>query len=162
MPATFQWVFGPFRLDPTNRCLWRESMLIALKPKTLAVLQYLVEHAGHLVTKAALLEAVWPETSVSDVVLKVCIADLRKALGDRVQTPQFIATAHRYGYRFVAPVTPVAASVSLPRVLPSAASPATVSWAGVPSASRRPERPLVERDAALASLHATWAQARQG
>jgi len=162
MSASVQWVFGAFRLDPMNRCLWHEAVAVALKPKTFAVLQYLVEHAGQLVTKAALLDAVWPDTAVSDVVLKVCIADLRKALGDRVQTPQFIATVHRYGYRFVAPVTPVAASVSLPRVLPTAASPATVSWAGVPSASRRPERPLVERDAALASLHATWAQARQG
>src|SRR5215470_17417715 len=123
MPATFQWVFGPFRLDPTNRCLWRESVLIALKPKTLAVLQYLVEHAGHLVTKAALLEAVWPETSVSDVVLKVCIADLRKALGDRVQTPQFIATAHRYGYRFVAPVTLLEAPGSSSPLLAAAAPP---------------------------------------
>jgi DNA-binding winged helix-turn-helix (wHTH) protein/predicted ATPase len=151
MPATFQWVFGPFRFDPMNRCLWRESELIALKPKTLAVLQYLVEHAGHLVTKAALLEAVWPETAVSDVVLKVCIADLRKALGDRVQAPQFIATAHRYGYRFVASV----ARVEMPDQLSTPLS-------NRPLFPLRPVLHLVERDIILERLHTAWAQSRQG
>ena len=86
MPSASQWVFGSFRLDTTNECLWHGTDTVALKPKTFAVLQYLVAHAGQLVTKAALLDAVWPETAVGDGVLKVCIAELRKALGDRVQT----------------------------------------------------------------------------
>jgi DNA-binding winged helix-turn-helix (wHTH) protein len=118
MPSVSQWVFGPFRLDTTNECLWHGTDTIALKPKTFAVLQYLVAHAGQLVTKAALLDAVWPETAVSDGVLKVCIAELRKALGDRVQTPQFIATAHRRGYRFVAPVTSTDVLIDRPATVP--------------------------------------------
>src|SRR5262245_62817357 len=123
MPSVSQWAFGPFRLDTTNECLWYGTDAIALKPKTYAVLQYLVTHAGQLVTKAALLDAIWPETAVSDGVLKVCIAELRKALGDRVQTPQFIATAHRQGYRFVAPVTWSEVPGNLPTTFPAAAPP---------------------------------------
>src|SRR5215475_6673225 len=162
MSASVQWVFGAFRLDPMNRCLWHEAVAVALKPKTFAVLQYLVEHAGQLVTKAALLDAVWPETAVSDVVLKVCIADLRKALGDRVRTPQFIATAHRYGYRFVAPVTVLEAPAPQAPALPTARV-----WPGAPAGAgsvtpRRPALPLVEREAALATLQTAWTQARQG
>src|SRR5262245_44388600 len=105
MPSTQHWLFEPFRLDPDNACLWRGDQVVALKPKTFAVLQHLVTHAGQLVTKEALLEAVWPATAVSDAVLKVCIAELRKALGETARVSGFIATVHRRGYRFVAPVT---------------------------------------------------------
>lgn len=163
MPAASQWTFGPFRLDPTNRCLWHGGSTMALKPKALAVLQYLVEHAGQLVTKTDLLDAIWPETAVSDGVLKVCIAELRKALGDRVQTPQYIATAHRYGYRFVAPVAQTEAAED-GRTAPPPAGPRPPSSPPAPSeeAPQLPVRPLVERDAALAQLHTAWAQACQG
>jgi DNA-binding winged helix-turn-helix (wHTH) protein len=105
MAATPHWVFGPFRLDLDNACVWRGAAHIALRPKTFAVLHYLVAHAGQLVTKEALLEAVWPETAVSDGVLKGCMHELRRALGDTAQTPQFVATVLRRGYRFLAPVT---------------------------------------------------------
>src|SRR5918912_2544009 len=99
-----QWCFTDFRLDPSNACLWRGTQPIALTPKAFDVLHYLVTHADRLVPKDALLEAVWPETDVSDVVVRVAIGELRKALGDRAQAPRFIATVHRRGYRFVAPV----------------------------------------------------------
>jgi DNA-binding winged helix-turn-helix (wHTH) protein len=74
------------------------------------VLQYLVEHAGQLVTKEALFAAVWPELVVSEGVLTNCIGELRKTLGDAAQVPRFIATVHRRGYRFIAPVTLVGPS----------------------------------------------------
>ena len=166
MPSASQWVFGPFRLDTTNECLWHGTDTVALKPKTFAVLQYLVAHAGQLVTKAALLDAVWPETAVSDGVLKVCIAELRKALGDRVQTPQFIATAHRRGYRFVAPVTGIDALLERPATPPNTVPPApSRADAFIPNSLPLPVRlsvTLVERDEVLAHLHTAWTQARQG
>jgi len=90
-----------FRLDPVNEQLWRESEKIPLRRKTFAVLRYLTERPGQLVTKAALLDAVWPEISVSESVLAVSIRELRKALGDDPQTPQFIETVHGRGYRFI-------------------------------------------------------------
>ena len=119
--------FLPFRLDTVNQCLWRrgetahdERML--LTPKAFAVLRYLVEHAGRLVTQEELLEAVWPETHVQPEVLKSRIFEVRSALGDRPKTPRFIETLPRRGYRFIATVHDGPAAV--PGLLaPPASSP---------------------------------------
>ena len=56
-------------------------------------------------TKDALLEAVWPETVVSEVIVTVAIRTLRRVLGDQARSPGFIETVHGRGYRFVAPVS---------------------------------------------------------
>ena len=100
-----QWLFGPFRLDPANALCWRGEQAMPLTPKAFDMLCYFVAHAGQLVTKDNLLEALWPETEVSEAVLKVRVNELRKALGDMAQAPQFIATVRQRGYRFIAPVT---------------------------------------------------------
>jgi DNA-binding winged helix-turn-helix (wHTH) protein/predicted ATPase len=94
-------VFEPFCLDRSNECLWRGSEVIKLRPKAYAVLNQLVERSGNLVTKEELLAKVWPETFVSDAVLKVTIRQLRDALDDDPKAPMFIETAHRRGYRFI-------------------------------------------------------------
>lgn len=94
-------VFDPFCLDRSNECLWRGSEVIKLRPKAYAVLNQLVERSGQLVTKNELLATVWPETFVTDAVLKVTIRQLRDALDDDPKTPLFIETAHRRGYRFI-------------------------------------------------------------
>src|SRR5262249_49848491 len=104
MPSSPQWVFGPFRLDPAHACLWRASQAVLLTPKAFAVLHYLVTHPDRLVTKEELLDAVWPETAVSDAVVRVAIGTLRKILHDPASTPRYIATVQRRGYRFLAPV----------------------------------------------------------
>src|SRR6185295_18840559 len=85
-------------------CLWRNGEAIALRPKAYAVLRFLIDHPSVLVTKQQLLDAVWPETFVSDSVLKDSVRQLREALGDDAKTPKFIETAHRRGYRFIAPL----------------------------------------------------------
>ena len=87
MPSS-QWVFDHFRFDPDHACLWRDAEAIILPPKTFAVLHYLVTHPDRLVTKDELLDAVWPETAVTDAVLRVAIGALRKVLGDTAQTPR--------------------------------------------------------------------------
>src|SRR5215510_5622564 len=94
-------VFEPFCLDRSNECLWRGSEVIKLRPKAYAVLNQLVERSGQLVTKEELLATVWPETFVTDAVLKVTIRQLRDALDDDPKAPLFIETAHRRGYRFI-------------------------------------------------------------
>src|SRR5215467_1585593 len=104
MPGTQQWCFGPFRLDPTTQSLWRDEVLLPLPPKPFAVLAYLVAHAGQVVSKEALLEAVWPNTAVTEGVLKTCLGQIRQMLGETARTPQYIATLYRRGYRFVVPV----------------------------------------------------------
>src|SRR5215510_10267687 len=80
----------PVWLDLANERLWYGDQARVLRPKTFALLRYLVAHPGQVLTKAALLEAVWPETTVSEVVLAVCIRELRQALGDDAKTPRFI------------------------------------------------------------------------
>ena len=78
-----QWLFGGFRLDPDNACLWRGTQTIALTPKAFAVLHYLVTHPDRLVSKDTLLDAVWPETAISDTVVRIAVGELRRALGCR-------------------------------------------------------------------------------
>src|SRR5712691_5455697 len=105
--AAPQWHFEDFRLDPANARLWRGAESLALPPKVLNVLHYLVTHPDRLVTKDELLDTVWPNTAVTDAVVRVAIGTLRKALDDTRQPFHFIATVPRRGYRFLTPVTVV-------------------------------------------------------
>jgi DNA-binding response OmpR family regulator len=102
--------FYPFQLDPVNQCLWRrgegtEEQRILLTPKAFAMLRYLVERAGRLITQEGLLAALWPETNVQPEVLKSQIRDIRIVLGDDSKNPRFIETLPRRGYQFVAAVS---------------------------------------------------------
>jgi len=102
--------FSPFRLDLVNQCLWRHSgeaaeQRILLPPRAFAMLCYLVEHAGQLVTQNEFLEALWAGTFVQPEVLKSHVRDIRIALADDPKSPRFIETLPRRGYRFIAPVT---------------------------------------------------------
>ena len=102
--------FGSFRLDPVSGQLCGPSGPVPLTPKAFAVLQHLAANAGRLVSKRQLLDEVWPGLYVGDGALKSCIREVRRALGDDAGSPRFIATAHRRGYRFVAPVACALAS----------------------------------------------------
>lgn len=100
-PACVSVRFGPFRLDPQTESVWRDADEIRPRPKTFAVLKYLADHPRRLVTKEELLAAVWPEVVVGDAALAVCVGEIRKLLGDDAQTPRFVETIHRRGYRFI-------------------------------------------------------------
>jgi non-specific serine/threonine protein kinase len=100
-----QITFGPFRLDRANRRLLRGAEVVPLRPKAFAVLEHLAHRPGQLVTKEQLLAAVWPDTAVTDTVLKVCVREIRDALGDEPESAQYIKTAHRFGYRFIGHVS---------------------------------------------------------
>jgi pimeloyl-ACP methyl ester carboxylesterase/DNA-binding winged helix-turn-helix (wHTH) protein len=95
--------FPPFHLDLAAGRLARGADALDLPPKALAVLRYLAERPGQLVSKEELLASVWPDVFVTSDVLKVTIAEIRKVLGDSPKKPRFIETAHRRGYRFIAP-----------------------------------------------------------
>jgi DNA-binding winged helix-turn-helix (wHTH) protein/tetratricopeptide (TPR) repeat protein len=97
-----EYIFGPFRLSAAKEQLWRENEEIRLAPKVFAVLRYLVEHRGELVTKSIFFDTIWPGLYVTDTVLAVHIGKAREALGDDPQKPRFIETVHRRGYRFIA------------------------------------------------------------
>ena len=97
-------LFKTFRLDTANHLLWRNGDRVPLAPKAFDVLAYLVEHAGQLVTQDEILEALWSETYVNPEVLRKYILEIRRALGDRPDNPEFVETVPKRGYRFVAPV----------------------------------------------------------
>jgi pimeloyl-ACP methyl ester carboxylesterase/DNA-binding winged helix-turn-helix (wHTH) protein len=98
------YAFGPFRLDAAAGQLRRGDEVVPLAPKAFAVLEHLIRKPGQLVTKDELLELAWSDVHVGDGALKVCIREVRRALRDDPRTPTFIETAHRRGYRFIAPV----------------------------------------------------------
>lgn len=111
--------FGEFRLDPVSGHLFRGTEVVPLAPKAFALLGFLASQSGRLISKQELLAAVWPGVFVGDAVLKSTIREVRKALADDSTEPRFIATAHRRGYRFIAPVATLdapSAMVTAPRV----------------------------------------------
>ena len=96
--------FDSFRLDTSNECLWKGGVQISLPPKPFAILRYLVENPGRLITHDELLDALWPETYVQPQVLRTYMLELRKVLGDDAGAPRFIQTLPKRGYCFVAAV----------------------------------------------------------
>ena len=106
-PSSSVHEFGSFRLDSAERLLLRAGQPVPVTPKALDLLVYLVDHAGRLVTKQALMSALWPDTFVEEANLTFTVSALRKTLGDGQDGEQFIQTVPTRGYRFVAPVTNV-------------------------------------------------------
>src|SRR4030095_11811368 len=81
-----QLTFGPFRLDVTDGRLLPGRHRVGRR--AVAVLRYLVEHPGRLVTKAELRQHVWGDTHITDIVLRVCVREIRAALGETASAPQ--------------------------------------------------------------------------
>lgn len=104
MAGSRQYVFGEFRLDTRQRALFRGQELVALTPKCIETLLFLVERCGQIVDKKEILDAVWPETFVEEVSLARNVSLLRKALSGDQDGHAFIETIPKRGYRFVAPV----------------------------------------------------------
>ncbi|MGE0822785.1 MAG: AAA family ATPase [Candidatus Binatia bacterium] len=149
MRARKDFHFGGFRLDARNKCLWHGEHAIKLTPKAFAVLHYLLDHAGQLVTKEELWREVWEGIAVTDAALTMCLSELRKALGDTVNQPQYIATVHRRGYRFIGKV------VSRQQSVAGSSDSSTLN-------SQHLAPTLVGRETELAQLHEWLATALNG
>ena len=96
--------FGPFRIDITDRLLFRGGNAVPLTPKAFDTLVVLVESAGRILEKDDLIKRVWPDTIVEENNLTQNISALRKALVQSTDEKPYIETLPRRGYRFVAPV----------------------------------------------------------
>ena len=97
-------VFGDHTLDLTRGSLRVGDLTIELRPKSFAVLVYLVQNAGRLVPKDELIQAVWPDVAVSDDSLAKCVSEVRAALHDGDQ--RLVKTVPRRGYLLDVPVSP--------------------------------------------------------
>ncbi|MEW6126672.1 MAG: tetratricopeptide repeat protein [Acidobacteriota bacterium] len=82
-------------------CIRRDGETFFLRPKSLAVLTYLLEQRQRLVTKDELIQEVWQGIAVTDDALVQAIVEIRKALGDNSRQPRFIKTFAKTGYRFI-------------------------------------------------------------
>src|SRR5262245_33179910 len=139
--------FDDFELDEANARLTRAGQPIQLPPKAFGVLCTLVRHAGRLITKDALLDAVRGHQHVSESVLKTTISQVRAALTDDAGKPRYIETAARRGYRFIA----AARAASAPPAVAAVASQGSIE-------PRAPEvQPgMIGRRSAIAKLNAAW------
>ena len=93
--------FGPFRLVASKRELWKEEKLLKLRALPLAVLAYLVQHPGRVIPIEEIRTAIWGDTRVGRGAIRVCVREIRQALGDEAASPQYIETVGRQGYRFL-------------------------------------------------------------
>ena len=116
------YAFGPFRLDSEKRVLVRDGTPVPLTPKATEILLVLVEHAGHMVEKDALINRVWPDAFVEEGNLNKNIFFLRKALGEWEDGREYIETVPKRGYRFVAPVREVTHAEGAPQRRSAAAT----------------------------------------
>jgi Tol biopolymer transport system component/DNA-binding winged helix-turn-helix (wHTH) protein len=96
--------FGPFRIDPEQRLLFRDQQAISLPSKTFDLLLVLVQHSGQVVLKEDLMKTLWPDTFVEESNLGQHVFQLRKALGEQSQNSAYIVTVPGRGYRFANPV----------------------------------------------------------
>jgi DNA-binding winged helix-turn-helix (wHTH) protein len=92
--------FGPFTLDLATRQLTRDNVEIHLTPKAFDLLVTLAGERPKLLSKATLLERLWPGTFVVEANLSNLVAEIRAALGDSSHSPAWIRTAHGFGYAF--------------------------------------------------------------
>ncbi len=97
--------FGAFELSAISGELRKHGILVRLPPQPFQVLTILIERSGDVVTREELRDRLWGQTAVeSDAGLNRCIRQVRAALADDADTPRYIATEPRKGYRFIAPV----------------------------------------------------------
>jgi|SRR6187200_1357595 len=122
------YVFGPFSADRAAYRLFKGTKELALTPKPLDLLFYLLERPGTLVTKEELLDEIWPGANVTENALAQAVSELREALDDEAGAPTSVRTVSRRGYRFIAPVTTSPDPSTSPQ--PAVASPSAPDGRG--------------------------------
>jgi TolB-like protein/DNA-binding winged helix-turn-helix (wHTH) protein/Flp pilus assembly protein TadD len=114
--------FGEFRLDPAKQMLYsaRAATWVPLTPRVFDTLLFLVQHPGTVISRAALMKAVWPTVIVEENNLDQSISALRQLLGERDGEHPYIVTVRGRGYRFAAPVSVIATPETKDRPRPAA------------------------------------------
>jgi len=105
--AGVRYRFGEFELAPERYELLAAGEAVALEPRVMEVLSFLVEHRDRTVTKTELLETLWEGEFVSESALTRVIRELRKALGDSASDPEFVKTIYGRGFLFIGEVAEV-------------------------------------------------------
>jgi predicted ATPase/DNA-binding winged helix-turn-helix (wHTH) protein len=141
-PSTYQ--FGEFTLDLSRGSVLKGREEIKLRPKVYEALKYLIENRGRLIGKQELMQALWPNTCVTDDSLVQCTVELRRALDDRAQ--RLLKTVPRRGYVFTAQV------IQYPAKLDPASRLSLGKAAGKPLDLPTPRTSLIGRERELGEV----------
>lgn len=107
--------FDGWTLRPASGELRRDGRTVRLQSQPLQVLEALLERPGEMVTREQLISRLWPKGIVDfDTALNSAVRRLRTALGDHADTPRYVETIPKRGYRFIAPLEPTAPEASPP------------------------------------------------
>ena len=104
-PDEAYWV-GTRYVQPIRNQVTDGGQEVSVEPRVMAVLCYLAQHAGRVVTRDELLDAVWADLVVNEDALTRAVSELRKLFGDDPRSPKVIQTVRGRGYRLIAPVRP--------------------------------------------------------
>jgi len=149
--------FAPFEFDPSTGELWKDGAPVRLQQQPARVLALLASHAGELLTREQIRRHVWSEGTFVDFDrgLNFAIMQIRTALGDEADSPRYVETLARRGYRFVAPVV---AGETVPSPAPLPVQPARGEGEALGARRFLGRRRLVSGVAAAAALGvAVWA-----
>ena len=120
------WNVGGWRVNLRERWIARRGLLRRRKirpdARLMMVLESLIENAGRTVATEALLASVWPDRVVSRDSVTTAIYQLRQLLGDSAESPAYIASVPRRGYRLIAPTTAAVGRAPLKSVMGVAAT----------------------------------------
>src|SRR6476620_1900500 len=140
--------FGVFEVDLRDRQLTKRGLRVRLQEQPFQVLAMLLERPGEVVTRDELRNRLWPNTVVEfDHGLNKAISKIREVLGDSVESPRFVETVARRGYRFLADVAvidiPDRQRELTPDALASPSDTAPVDRTGAGASSKQAVRPYV-------------------
>lgn len=148
---------GAWRVEFPLHRLASGDRIVKLEPKSTALLRYLAERPGQVVSRELLLSAVWPGVVVGDDSLTQAMIKLRKALGDGADTQSYIETIPKGGYRLVAPVRKPEPARAAPAQTAGATSARESFAAATPPGRRKAALATAALGAAVAlSLLAAW------
>jgi TolB-like protein len=139
MERRVPYLFAGYVLDPDRRELSHGSDKVAITPQAFDLLLHLVKNRDHVVSKDALLDAVWAGRIVSESTLASHINAVRKALGDSGDEQRLLKTVARKGFRFVGDVTETA----MPAQSDAAVADHATSTANPNAALTLPDRPSI-------------------
>ncbi|MDJ0916911.1 MAG: winged helix-turn-helix domain-containing protein [Woeseiaceae bacterium] len=107
MPLESRLIVGQFTVDIERCVVESDGQSVRIKPKSMQVLECLLNAEGSVVSRDQLFASVWPNSDVTDDVLTHSIAELRRAFGDSAKAPGYIETIPRKGFRLMQPAKPL-------------------------------------------------------
>jgi eukaryotic-like serine/threonine-protein kinase len=130
--TTRVWRFGLFEVDAADGELRRGGKPVKMREQSFRILVFLLEHSGEIVTRESLRGVLWPSDTFVDFdhSLNTAVMKLRDALGDSADTPLYIETLPKRGYRFIAPMTVVERETPSISPVPSSGPASAPLWPG--------------------------------